>query len=129
MKSFRLYTICAIALICASVYAQNDNQSKDNTVTAIKIKELNSRKAKLQKQIKIEDLKRNQSLNGVTAETQEMLNDRQDSICLELRSQLVSVELELDELVPDETSSAIVNHLNILQSQQSGGETANGNKK
>lgn len=130
MKSLRLYTLCAMALICASAYAQNDSQNKDDAVQAIKVKELNARKANLQKQIKIEDQKRNQTLNGVTAETQEILNEKQDSICLELRSQLVSVELELKELVPDETASVIANQLNILQNQQqSGGETATGNDK
>lgn len=128
MKRLRLYTLCVLAVICASAYAQNENQG--GAVQAIKVKELNARKVDLQKQIKIEDQKRNQTFNGVTAETQEMLNDKQDSICLELRSQLVSVELELKELVPDETASVIANQLNILQNQQqSGEETAAGNDK
>ncbi len=131
MKNLRLYTLlCIMAVICVSAYAQNDSQNKDDAVQAIKVKGLNARKANLQRQIKIEDQKRNQTLNGVTAETQEILNEKQDSICLELRSQLVSVELELKELVPDETASVIANQLNILQNQQqSGEETATGNDK
>lgn len=116
MKSYRLLVLCVMVVFCMTAYAQEDKQN--NTVQAIKIKELNLRKANLQKQIKIEDQKRNQTLSGATAETQEVLNNKQDSICLELRSQLVSVELELKELVPDQTASTIANQFNILQNQQ-----------
>lgn len=116
MKSYRLLALCVMAVFCLTAYAQENKQN--NTVQAIKIKELNLRKANLQKQIIIEDQKRNQTLSGVTAETQEMLNNKQDSICLELRSQLVSVELELKELVPDQTASTIANQFRILHNQQ-----------
>ena len=128
MKSYRLLALCVMVVFCMTAYAQEDKHN--NTVQAIKIKELNLRKANLQKQIKIEDQKRNQTLSGVTAETQEMLNNKQDSICLELRSQLVSVELELKELVPDKTTATIVNQFNILQNQQqTGKKTDAGNSK
>ena len=74
----------------------------------------------LKKQIAIEDGKRNQVMNGVNFEIQEAMNDKQDSICLDLRSQLVAVELELKELVPDRTATAILGQLNLLnQNQQS----------
>lgn len=122
MKSYGFLIFCVMVVICTATYAQNDRQN--STVQAIKVKELNMRKASLQKQINIEDQKRNQTLSGVTAETQEILNNKQDSICLELRSQLVSVELELKELVPDQTASTIANQLNILQSQQQSGGKA-----
>ena len=46
------------------------------------------------------------------------MNDRQDSICLELRSQLVDLDLELKELVPDKTITKIVEQLNILNQRQ-----------
>jgi hypothetical protein len=36
-------------------------------------------------------------LNGVSAEVLEEMNDRQDSVCLDLRSQLVDVQLEIWE--------------------------------
>ncbi len=92
------------------------NQS---TVDALKFKELNLRRESLQQQISVEDAKRNLSVNGVTPRTQEMLNDRQDSLCLELRSQLVAVELELQELAaaaaPD-TRPAIVDQVGRLGS-------------
>ena len=118
MKRLKFYMLLTMAAVCVSAYSQNGIPNNENTVQAIKIKELNLRKTNLQKQIKIEDQKRNQTYNGVAFETQEALNDKQDSICLELRSQLVAVELELKELVPDETASALANKLNILQQNQ-----------
>lgn len=134
MKFCKVYMICSVA-VAMSLSAQGLEQNQENTIQAIKVKELNLRKENLQKQIRIEDRKRNLVVNGVTAETQEMLNDRQDSICLELRSQLVSVELELRELVPDKTAAVIAGQLNIMnqnhqqQSEQnSNGETSTGNK-
>lgn len=122
MKSVRLLVLLAMIMACVAAFAQNANPDKDRTVRAIKIKELNLRKESLQKQIKIEDKKRNQTLAGVTFETQEILNDKQDSLCLALRSELVSVELELKELVPDETESKIAAQFNILQNQGQSGE-------
>lgn len=122
MKSVRLLVLLAMILTCVTAFAQNVNPDKDKTVRAIKIKELNLRKESLQKQIKIEDKKRNQTLVGVASETQEILNDKQDSLCLALRSELVSVELELKELVPDETASKIADQFNILQNQRQSGE-------
>lgn len=115
MKRLKWYIACAVLTIGMSASAQqNETRIQENTVHALKVKELNLRKANLQKQIKIEDQKRNRTMNGVAAGTQELLNDKQDSICLELRSQLVSVELELKELVPDKTGAIIANRLNSL---------------
>lgn len=81
------------------VFSQN-NAANDSIVVSVKLKELSLKRDNLIKQIKVEDAKRDMSINGVTFETQERLNDRQDSICLDLRSQLVSVELEIKELQP-----------------------------
>lgn len=97
-------------------YAQN--LSVANSVQALKIKELTARRDNLQKQIKTEDSKRNQIIRGISLEAQEQMNERQDSICLALRSQLVSVDLELKELVPDETASKIKQQLDKLQNGQ-----------
>lgn len=69
----------------------------DSTLMVIKLKSLNVRKAELEKQIKIEDGKRNRTIAGVSPESAERMNIVQDSICLELRSQLVSVNLEIEE--------------------------------
>lgn len=75
----------------------------DSTVNALKIKNLNIRKADLQKQIKMEDKKRNRAIDGVDPETMEAINDKQDSICLALRSELSDIQLELNELIPQKT--------------------------
>lgn len=120
----RLTTILGILLISMAALAQNSQStvpaqdiqdvSQDSTLIALKIKELNARKEALAKQIKAEDAKRNRAVHGVSPETQEILDDKQDSICLALRSQLVAVNLELKELVPDRTTSSIVNYFNDL---------------
>ena len=120
----RLTTILGILLISTAALAQNSQSTvpapdiqdarQDSTLIALKIKELNARKEALAKQIKTEDAKRNRAVHGVSPETQEILDDKQDSICLALRSQLVAVNLELKELVPDRTTSSIVNYFNDL---------------
>lgn len=125
----RLTTILGILLInAAAALAQNtqstvptvntqENQ-QDSTLIALKIKELNTRKEALAKQIKAEDAKRYRAVQGVSPETQERIDDKQDSICLALRSQLVAVNLELKELVPDRTTSSIVNYFNDLMKSE-----------
>lgn len=80
--------------------AQNLTRT-DSTLIALRLNELKTRKADIQKQIETEDRKRNQTIEGVSAETMEQMNLAQDSICLELRSQLVEVELEIAEITPD----------------------------
>lgn len=125
----RLTTILGILLInAAAALAQNtqstvptvntqENQ-QDSTLIALKIKELNTRKEALAKQIKAEDAKRYRAVQGVSPETQERIDDKQDSICLALRSQLVAVNLELKELVPDRTTSSIVYYFNDLMKSE-----------
>lgn len=100
MKNIKILLLAAVGLLfaAAEVKAQGTAAQNDSTVTAIKIKNLNKRKAQLQKQIAAEDKKRNNVTEGATPETQERRRDRQDSICLQLRSDLVEVELELKEM-------------------------------
>ena len=124
MKLFNLYVTGILVAVCVSAYAQDEKWNKENTVHAIKVKELTMRKADLQKQIAAEDQKRNQTLEGVSAETRERLNDKQDSVCLALRSQLVSVELELKELVPDRTAAVIAGQIGQLNQNQPSASTA-----
>lgn len=85
-----------------------DSTSNDSTVTAIKLKSLNTRRDNIKKQIEIEDAKRGKTYEGVSAETKERLNILQDSICLELRSELVSVELQIAELSPKTDNRAVL---------------------
>lgn len=128
MNFYRLFAIGIFAAFAIPAAAQNvsQNQSRqDSTLTAIKVEELQRKRVSLVERIKIEDAKRDQNTSGVAPETQELLNDRQDSVCLALRSQLVSVELELKELLPDKTSEAIVNQLNeLMQSHRKDGQDA-----
>ena len=91
----------------------------------VKIKDLTAKRDSLKKQITIEDAKRGKVINGVTPETLESLNEKQDSICLDLRSRLVSVELQIKELVPDTTVAILVNQLNKLNLNQQGQGAAN----
>lgn len=100
MKHIKIVLLAAAGLLftAAEAEAQGTAAQNDSTVTAIKIKNLNKRKASLQKQIAAEDKKRNTVVEGATHETMERRRDRQDSICLQLRSDLVEVELELKEL-------------------------------
>lgn len=116
MKPLKIFLISMMAVGGVVGYAQN--LSVANSVQALKIKELTARRDNLQKQIKTEDSKRNQIIRGISLEAQEQMNERQDSICLALRSQLVSVDLELKELVPDETASKIKQQLDKLQNGQ-----------
>lgn len=94
--------------------SQRIEQKGDSTMLALKIKDLNVRKASLQKQIETEDKKRNRVIEGVDPESMELINDRQDSICLALRSQLTDVQLELNELVPDKTVLQLIQQYNVL---------------
>ena len=95
---------CLILLLAMAAFSFALSQTlsaqnrADSTLVALRLNELKTRKADIQKQIETEDRKRNQTIEGVSAETMERMNMTQDSICLELRSQLVEVELEMAEL-------------------------------
>lgn len=98
---------------------QGQTSNDDSTVIAIKIRNLKNRKAALQKQIVEEDKKRNVVIEGVSPEALEIKNERQDSICLELRSELTTIELELSELAPNKTAAQIAQQYNhLLQNNQ-----------
>ena len=93
---------------------QLQTAQNDSTVNAIKINNLKNQKTALQKRIAVEDKKRNAVIEGVSPETLEKRNERQDSICLELRSELTSIELELKELGADGTTAQIAQQYNNL---------------
>lgn len=93
-------------LVFATGAQAQTSQHSDSIMAAIQLRSLQQQRQQLQAQIKTEDAKRNSRVDGVSAQAQEAINDRQDSICLNLRSQLVDVELRLQELQPAETATA-----------------------
>lgn len=102
------------------VIAQNNSTANNSAVNATKIKNLKQQKESLEKQISAEDKKRNKVIEGVAIETMEKRNEKQDSVCLELRSRLVDIELELKELGVDNenaTSQIIQQYNTLIQNQ------------
>lgn len=91
-----MFAIAILTIIAVPALAQEP--ATDSIQNNLKVKELAIKQNYFKARIATEDKKRNQKINGVTPETEEMINDKQDSICLDLRSQLVAVELELKEL-------------------------------
>lgn len=116
MKLSYLISIVTIGMLLFAMdgNAQSQTSHNDSTMNAIKIRNLKTRKAALQKQIAAEDKKRNSVIEGVSYETLEKMNERQDSICLELRSELTAVDLELKELGADNTPTQIVQQINSM---------------
>lgn len=114
-RKFLLYATIAIAsLVGNDVFAQSTPVRNDSIATNLKLNGLRSKRDKLQKEIKIQDAKRNIQTNGVTPETLEEMNDRQDSVCLALRSELVDVILEIKENSVDIPSSELIQQYNGL---------------
>ena len=121
MKTFSIILLAAaFAAAPAKAMAQKPAArpaaafSADSTVNALKIKTLTERKERLKKAIEAEDKKRGQKREGVAPERNERLNDRQDSICLDLRSQLCDVNLQLRELAPASTA-AIAHQYSLMR--------------
>lgn len=74
-------------------------QTKTDTLKVqLKIKELKQTEISLKKRIETEDKKRNQNIDGVSEISMNEINERQDSVCLDLRSQLVDIQLQVKEL-------------------------------
>lgn len=93
----------------------------DSITTAIRLNTLNKQRQNLQDSIKVADAARNASIDGVSPERMEQINDQQDSLCLALRSRLVSVELEIEEITPDRVPSQLLQQYgDMLQNSQRG---------
>lgn len=91
---------------------------KDSIVNAIRLQTLKQHQMDLKKKIETEDKKRNRAMEGVSAESLEQMNLVQDSICLELRSELVSVELQMKELAPNAIPVQLIRQYNNLRHAQ-----------
>lgn len=97
-----------------NVCAQDVASKADTIAHTVKLKALHAKRDSLMQRINVEDAKRNIQINGVTPERQEELNNRQDSICLSLRSQLVDVVLEIKEITPDVVTPQFIQQYNNL---------------
>lgn len=119
LSKFIYGMILGMMLFSLECNASVQTSQNDSIVNAIKIKNLKDRKAELKKRIATEDKKRNTVIEGVSPETLEKIIERQDSICLELRSELTAVELELKELGADIATTQIAQQFNrIIQSNR-----------
>lgn len=109
-KIIFLFAIIAAMSSCYdfAAMARIPDSKNDTIVNQIKLKGLRAQKEKLENQIKVQDAKRNNILPGVAPETMEEINDRQDSVCLNLRSQLVDVILEIKENSPGVDSTTLM---------------------
>lgn len=114
----RIIMIAAVA-VAAGVFstglaAQTNVSRNDSIASALKLNGLHAKKDKLEKLIKTEDAKRNSQIAGVSPESLEAMNNRQDSICLALRSELLDVILEIKELSPDVATPQLIQQYNNL---------------
>ena len=108
MKSYKIIATAVVCIMFSSMSsAQEKEPVRDSLATALKVTELTNRRDSLRQQIQIEDARRNQVICGVSPLRMEQINERQDSLCLEIRSRLVAVEIELKELVPDKLESLL----------------------
>ena len=94
MKKILFILFCSVIGL-ANVSAQT---KADTVKVQIKIKELKQTEATLKKRIETEDNKRNRNIEGVSETSMDEMNQRQDSVCLDLRSKLVDVQLQVREL-------------------------------
>lgn len=114
MKKILTIVVMLAALTAAAQTAPKDTVAVDSAMNAARIKTLETCRDSLQQVLSIEDAKRNVSRPGVRPETLERINNRQDSICLALRSQITDVNLEINELTP-----ASVVSLHVVQQYNS----------
>lgn len=119
---FALPLLMATMLVMPSQAAGREaTTGTDSITTAIRLNTLNKQRQDLQDSIKVADAARNASIDGVSPERMEQINDQQDSLCLALRSRLVSVELEIEEITPDRVPSQLLQQYgDMLQNSQQG---------
>lgn len=92
-----LFVSCLFTL---DIQAGDIIEKEDTLANDLKIQLLLNKKKHLEQKIAAADKNRNIHKNNMSYETIELLNDRQDSICLTLRSKLVDVNLEIKEIIP-----------------------------
>lgn len=119
MKRFILASVLMVLSLPAAVGCRAQEKEKnDSTVAVLRLKALRDRRENLQREIKVQDAKRNKQIAGVSPETMEEMNDKQDSVCLALRSELVDVTLEIKEISSAVTFPQVVSQYNNMVRQQ-----------
>lgn len=116
MRTGKVIIFVCLLLLSVTAFSQNDNAVivNDTLTNDKRIEELKTQKNILMDQIKIEDAKRNMFADSLSFEQMEMINNRQDSICLDLRSKLTYINLELRELEMDNATSIILDKMNLI---------------
>lgn len=116
MRTGKVIIFVCLLLLSVTAFSQNDNAVivNDTLTNDMRIEELKTQKNILMDQIKIEDAKRNMFSDSLSFEQMEMINNRQDSICLDLRSKLTYINLELRELEMDNATSIILDKMNLI---------------
>ena len=116
MRTGKVIIFVCLLLLSVTAFSQNDNAVivNDTLTNDMRVEELKTQKNILMDQIKIEDAKRNMFADSLSFEQMEMINNRQDSICLDLRSKLTYINLELRELEMDNATSIILDKMNLI---------------
>lgn len=125
MKKIKYFTIIVVLLLISQmrmgkhiICAETKNVlsttiARNDTVSTLKRNALLARQKtlrhELEKEIKI--LKQ-MNFNDVAPETAERLAESQDSICLDLKSRLITVQLELKELEKEQLKDCVQAVLN-----------------
>lgn len=113
-KLIVLFAVVAISLSMAQEISAQTIAKNDSIAIALRLNSLQNKKESFQREIKVQDSKRDRQISGVSAETLEKMNDKQDSLCLTLRSELVDVILEIKEISPNVASPQLINQYNNL---------------
>ena len=127
MLKRHISTLIIAAAVALTAAAQSATQPADSM--SVQQKRLTERRAELRKLITEADAQRNKTREGVAAVTNEALNDRQDSICLDLRSQLTDVELQLKELGGKRKARLLQQAVSVAQGRTQGRKSNNSYSK
>lgn len=108
-----ILALCAMSSIHADdkkklVLSTSNNAAAVDSVAHLKsLKTLEAKEKNLQKRLDGEMQKRNATFSGASAEVLEEMNDRQDSLCLAIKSQIVDVQLQIRDIRQQHASSFI----------------------
>lgn len=99
MKIYIIILTALMLTVAASSFAARQNDRQETQISdAMQIKLLSIKKDKLKSKLQEEEALRNRIAEGVAPEAMEETNERQDSICLALRSEIVDIDLQIEEL-------------------------------